>query len=66
MMFRIVCVFPVPGGPSITESGYCRARITALLWLILVRNGYTGRGISSSGRASIGPFSRIRVSALSG
>ena len=34
-MFRIVCVFPVPGGPSITLTRLPSARCTASFWLAL-------------------------------
>ena len=38
-MFRIVCVFPVPGGPSITLTRLPSARCTASFWLALQPKG---------------------------
>ena len=62
--FRMVSVFPVPGGPSMTEIELVRAFSTAARWLRLQRNGKMG--VISGGRDSIGEPLRKELSALSG
>jgi hypothetical protein len=62
--FRIVSVFPVPGGPSMTETERVRAFSTAARWLRLQRKGKIGA--ISRGRDSIGEPARKELSALSG
>ena len=42
IMFNIVCVLPVPGGPCITLMRFSIARFTAMYWLLLHPNGKTG------------------------
>ena len=42
MIFKIVCVFPVPGGPWITLIGCSRAFLTASYWLLLHPKGKMG------------------------
>ena len=39
MILRMVCVFPVPGGPCITLIWFSNAAVTALSWLALHPNG---------------------------
>lgn len=39
MMFRIVCVFPVPGGPCTTLIWFSKAAWTAFCWLALQPKG---------------------------
>ena len=39
IIFKTVCVFPVPGGPSIMDRSLSSALFTACFWLILNPKG---------------------------
>ena len=47
IIFNIVWVFPVPGGPSIIDKLFSRALSTACFWLILKPNGKIVNSFSS-------------------
>ncbi len=47
IIFKIVCVFPVPGGPSIIDKLLSNALSIAYFWLILKPNGNIVNSFSS-------------------